>query len=92
MGVRDRPDAATSVAALKRRTNLMPEPVREALEERRLVQAYEARPAFQRNDYLGWIARARRDVTRLQRLEQMLAELARGDCYMSMAWRPRRPT
>lgn len=69
----------------------MPASVRLALDSHRLLDAYLARPEFQRHDYLDWIARARRDDTRDKRLRQMLDELARGDCYMSMAWRPRRP-
>jgi len=92
MIARDRPDPAAAVASLKRKLNPMPTPIRQALETRQLLAAYQARPAFQRNDYLGWIARARREETREKRLQQMLDELARGDCYMRMAWRPRRPT
>ena len=53
------------------------------------MEAYRARPPYQRNDYLGWIARAKRDDTKARRLAQMLDELARGDRYMKMAWRPR---
>ncbi len=64
----------------------MPGFVREALEEHGLVEAYEARPPYQRNDYLGWITRAKREDTRLRRLAQMLDELRRGDVYMKMAW------
>ncbi len=64
----------------------MPDLVREALEEHGLVEAYEARPLYQRNDYLGWIARAKREDTRLRRLAQMLGELRRGDVYMKMPW------
>ena len=64
----------------------MPDFVREALAEHDLAAAYEARPPYQRNDYLGWIARAKREVTRQRRLAQMLDELRRGDVYMKMAW------
>jgi uncharacterized protein YdeI (YjbR/CyaY-like superfamily) len=53
------------------------------------MKEYRARPAYQQNDYLGWINRAKRDQTRQRRLGQMLAELARGDRYMKMVWRPR---
>lgn len=95
MGVRTRPTPAASaaaVSALKRKLHPMTAPVRLALEAHELLAVYLARPAFQRNDYLGWIARARRDDTRGKRLQQMLDELLRGDCHMGMAWRPRRPT
>jgi uncharacterized protein YdeI (YjbR/CyaY-like superfamily) len=74
---------------LQRDLNPMPDDVREALETSGLVDAYERRPPYQRNDYLGWIGRAKQPETRRRRLEQMLDELARGDVYMRMAWRPR---
>jgi uncharacterized protein YdeI (YjbR/CyaY-like superfamily) len=72
---------------MKRPLNPMPAFVREALEGNGLTAAYEARPPFQRNDYLGWIARAKLPATRQKRLAQMLDELKRGDVYMKMAWR-----
>jgi uncharacterized protein YdeI (YjbR/CyaY-like superfamily) len=67
----------------------MPEDVRLAVEARGLTAAYQARPAYQQNDYLGWIARARTEATRQKRLDQMVDELVAGDRYMKMAWRPR---
>ncbi|CAN7148478.1 YdeI/OmpD-associated family protein [Phenylobacterium sp. LjRoot164] len=73
---------------LRRDLNPMPDDVRQALEFRSLVDAYEARPPFQRNDYLGWITRARKPETREKRLIQMLDELEDGDIYMKMRWSP----
>ena len=67
----------------------MPDFVREALETRRLMDAYRARPPYQRNDYIGWITRAKRPETQEKRLNQMLDELERGDVYMKMDWRPK---
>jgi uncharacterized protein YdeI (YjbR/CyaY-like superfamily) len=64
----------------------MPDSVREALEQRGLMQAYRSRPPYQQNDYLAWIARAKRPETRQIRLAQMLDELERGDVYMKMRW------
>ncbi len=64
----------------------MPGFVRDALDEEGLREAYDARPPYQRNDYLGWIGRAKREETRQRRLAQMLDELRRGDLYMKMAW------
>ena len=55
-----------------------------------LLDAYHARPAYQQNDYLGWINRAKRPETKERRLQQMLAELEHGDVYMKMDWRPGR--
>ena len=53
------------------------------------MAAYRARPPYQRNDYLGWIDRAKRPETKARRLQQMLDELEQGDVYMKMAWRSR---
>ncbi|MEQ9401024.1 MAG: YdeI/OmpD-associated family protein [Longimicrobiales bacterium] len=61
--------------------------MRTVLDERGLRNAYDARPPYQRNDYVGWIERARRPATRLRRIEQMLDELEAGDRYMKMPWR-----
>ncbi len=67
----------------------MPDFVREALEQRQLAGAYDARPPYQRNDYIGWITRAKLHATQQKRLAQMLEELERGDVYMKMAYRGR---
>lgn len=64
----------------------MPGFVEEALSEQKLREAYDLRPPYQRNDYLIWINRAKREVTRRKRLSQMLDELRRGDVYMNMPW------
>lgn len=68
----------------------MPEFVLEALLARGLMEAYEARPPYQQNDYIGWITRAKRDETRQKRLSQMLDELERGDTYMKMDYRSKK--
>ena len=54
------------------------------------MDAFRTRPAYQQNDYLGWINRAKRPETKERRLRQMLSELERGDVYMKMDWRPGR--
>lgn len=77
------------LAGLRRPRHPMPAFVREALLSRGLMEAYRARPPYQRNDYLGWIGRAKRDETKQRRLAQMLDELAAGDRYMNMRWRAR---
>jgi len=69
---------------------VMPSFVRKALMENGVMEAYRLRPPYQQNDYLGWITRAKLEPTRQRRLAQMLAELARGDRYMNMAYRPKR--
>lgn len=72
--------------ALTRQINPMPDWIRSELVSRGLVGTYEARPDYQRNDYLGWIDRAKLETTRRKRLDQMLDELERGGVYMRMAW------
>ena len=77
------------MSTLKRERYVMPDFILEALTNRRLLDAYLARPDYQQNDYIGWITRAKRDATREKRLKQMLAELEHGGVYMSMKWRPK---
>jgi len=62
----------------------MPSDIMETLIEEGLVTDYEQRPRYQRNDYLGWMGRARRPETRQQHVDQMIDELRRGDVYMKM--------
>jgi hypothetical protein len=76
---------------LKRPRYPMPDIVKEALIQRGLMEAYRQRPAYQQNDYIGWIMRAKRQETVEKRLTQMLAELESGDKYMKMSYRPKRP-
>ncbi|MBM3947183.1 MAG: YdeI/OmpD-associated family protein [SAR202 cluster bacterium] len=79
----------TQRARLKRPVLPMPDFIRSALAGAKLTAAYEARPAYQRNDYIAWILRARREETRRSRLAQMLRELHNGGTYMNLDWRPR---
>ena len=62
----------------------MPNDIAAALNSSGLRADYNARPAYQRNDYIGWINRAKKPETRIKRLEQMLTELAQGGIYMGM--------
>jgi uncharacterized protein YdeI (YjbR/CyaY-like superfamily) len=75
---------AANFARLKRDRHPMPAFVRRALAELKLTAEYRARPAYQQNDYLGWIGRAKRPETKDKRLRQMLDELAQGGVYMNM--------
>lgn len=76
------------MSSLTRTRYEMPAFIREALESRGLLNAYHARPAYQQNDYLGWIGRAKRPETKEKRLNQMLDELESGGAYMKMKWQP----
>jgi uncharacterized protein YdeI (YjbR/CyaY-like superfamily) len=63
---------------LKRPHYPMPAFVKKALEEQGLMAAYLERPAYQQNDYIGWITQAKRQETKDKRLFQMLDELKKG--------------
>lgn len=82
-------EKAADFSNLSRPIHRMPEFVEESLVERGLLEAYRARPAYQQNDYIGWINRAKRVETKRKRLAQMLDELERGDLYMKMVYRPK---
>ncbi|MCC5991249.1 MAG: YdeI/OmpD-associated family protein [Rhodobacteraceae bacterium] len=66
----------------------MPADIADALSAHGLRDAYDARPPYQRNDWLIWIKAAKRPQTRAKRLALMLSELAAGHGYMGMAWHP----
>ena len=70
----------------RRSRNPMPDFVLQALDKRRLMDAFRSRPPYQRNDYLGWITRAKLEATRRRRLDRMLDELERWNLYMNMRW------
>ena len=75
---------------LTRPIHPMPQFVEDALINNGLVDDYRARPAYQQNDYIGWITRAKRPETQLKRLNQMLEELQTGGIYMRMDHPPSR--
>lgn len=74
---------------LQRPRQHMPADVRTALESRGLTNKFRLRPAYQQNDYLRWLHRAKHAETRQKRLDQMLGELGQGNVYMRMKWNPR---
>ncbi len=75
---------------MARAIQTMPDDVREELSTSGLTDAYDARPFYQRNDYLAWIQRAKRLETRQKRIAQMLDELEQGGVYMGMDHPPSR--
>ena len=64
----------------------MPGNVRSALTKRNLMDAFRARPDYQQNEYLKWIATANGVATKQQRLDQMLDELHSGKLYKGEPW------
>lgn len=77
------------VSRLKRKIYPMLEDIEERLIRENLMDAYRRRPAYQQNDYPGWILKAKRLETREKRISQMIEELTSGDEYMGMDYRAR---
>lgn len=75
---------------LERPRHPMPDFVKRELEERGLMEDFKERPAYQQNDHVGWINRAKRQETKEKRLNQMLDELEEGGVYMNMEHPPSR--
>ena len=75
---------------MKRARYPMPGDVKQALGAVGVTADYNNGPAYQQNDYIGWITRARSDETRRKRIAQMVAELKKGGVYMNMAHAPSR--
>ena len=82
-----RPGMPKKAPAARRDRHPMPDLVFDALKKAKLLGAYEERPPYQRNDYVGWITSAKRTETQQARLAQMLDELRRGDVYMKMPYK-----
>jgi len=66
----------------------MPGFVRAALTKKPPHGEVPRAPALPAQRYLWWITSAKREETKQKRLDQMLAELAAGDAYMKMPYRP----
>jgi hypothetical protein len=66
----------------------MPGHVRGALAKRNLLDAFRARPDYQQNEYLKWIATASGPAMKQARLDQMLGELEAGTLFKGDAWAP----
>ena len=62
----------------------MPDDIKKSLAAGGVTAAYGKRPAYQQNDYVGWITRAKLPATHNKRIAQMVAELKKGGVYMNM--------
>ncbi len=69
---------------LKKPEPAMPGFVKKALKKQALMDTYKKRPAYQQNDYLGWIHDAKIQEEKEKRLHQMLDELQKGGIFMGM--------
>lgn len=76
----------------RRARNPMPRDILARLKKEGVMSDYTARPAYQRNDYLGWIGRAKQEDIREKRISQMIQELKNGGVYMKMGHNPSRKT
>ena len=74
---------------LGRPEHTLPPAIERLLAERDLAAAFEQRPPYQRNDYIAWITRAKREETRAKRVAQLIQDLEAGDRYMNMVFSPR---
>ncbi len=74
---------------LSRPVHPLPDFIDDALKESNLDKSYKRRPAYQKNDYIGWIARAKTEKILYKRLHQMLDELKDEDKYMKMKHHPK---
>jgi hypothetical protein len=69
----------------------MPGFVRKALDKRNLTDAYRARPSYQQNAYLQWIADGKIQALMEKRLDQMLDELTKGNVFKGEPYAPPAP-
>lgn len=73
---------------LIRKLNPMPGYKENAIKDHGVKDDYMARPAYQRNDYLGWIAHSKKEEAKKKRLNKMLQELKVGGVYIKMEHPP----
>jgi hypothetical protein len=85
-----RPGMPKKAASPRRERHHVPDLVLEALKKSKLFVAYESRPPYQQNDYVGWITSAKQPATQQRRLEAMLDELRKGNRYMRMPYKAKR--
>jgi uncharacterized protein YdeI (YjbR/CyaY-like superfamily) len=64
----------------------MPGNVKGALAKRKLTEAYEARPQYQQQEYLKWIAAAAGPTAKQKRIDQMLEEIEKGGVFKGEPW------
>jgi Bacteriocin-protection, YdeI or OmpD-Associated/Domain of unknown function (DU1801) len=87
--VKRRPGMPKRAAPERRKKHPIPDFVLNALEGSKLFDAFESRPPYQQNDYIGWIIEAKQLATQQRRLVQMLDEPRQGNRYMKMPYKPK---
>ncbi|MSP78734.1 MAG: hypothetical protein EXR67_04175 [Dehalococcoidia bacterium] len=71
-------DKKIVVKGRTRPTLTMSPEIRATFQKAGLMKVYEARPYYQRNGYLSWIAEGKQEATRQKRVVRMLDELREG--------------
>ena len=84
------PEATESREIKKKSVLELPGGIKNILLAENLLESYENRPFYQRNDYLHWITDAKREETRNKRIRHMLEELRAGNIYMNMEYTGKR--
>jgi hypothetical protein len=80
------PEAGKPAGIKKKEILDLPVEIKNKLIKENLLEAYQDRPFYQRNDYIHWITSAKREETVNKRILQMLAELRAGNVYMKMVF------
>lgn len=82
---------ATETREVKEKSVLeLPGTIKNILLAEDVLEAYENRPFYQRNDYIHWITDAKREETKNKRIRQMIEELRAGNIYMNMEYTGKR--
>ena len=84
------PEVTETRKVVKKSVLDLPGTIKNILLAEDVLEAYENRPFYQRNDYIHWITDAKREETRNKRIRQMLEELRAGNIYMNMEYTGKR--
>lgn len=69
----------------------MPGNVRGALAKKKLLDAFQARPDYQRRDYLKGIEHAFGTPAKQKLIDQLVADLEHGKQFLGKPWEPPAP-
>jgi len=61
---------------LKRQQYSLPDFIKEALKDARLLEKFRSLPPSHQREYLGWIEEAKRPETRASRIEKLITKLS----------------
>src|SRR4051812_43556158 len=64
----------------------MPGQVKGALAKRNLLDTYIARPQYQKDDYLKWVAAAAGPTEKQKRIDQLVDEIEKGNVFKGEPW------